>query len=76
MKTSQILKEPITRHSEKPLSMYKYFERTFKISEMKCLDIFARKTNKYFDSYGNELLNHFVPKVNNLISNDKRTLVS
>ena len=43
---------------------------------MNCLQIFARKSNKYFDSYGNELLNHFVLKVNNLINNDKPTLVS
>ena len=42
---------------------------------MDCLEVFARKTNKYFDSYSKELLNHFVPKINNIISNDKLTLV-
>ena len=45
------------------------------MNEMDCLEIFARKINKYFDSYGNELLNHFVPKVNNIISNNKLNLV-
>ena len=42
---------------------------------MDCLEVFARKTNKYFDSYDKELLNHFVLKINNIISNDKLTLV-
>ena len=45
---------------------------------MKELDyfvIFARKPYKNFDSYGNELLNYFVSKVNNITTLEKLEIV-
>ncbi len=36
---------------------------------MNCLEIFARKTHKYFDSHGNEILNNYQPKQMNTIDN-------
>ena len=36
------------------------------MKELDCLEIFARNPYKNFDSYSNELLNHFVSKVNNI----------
>ena len=45
------------------------------MKELDCLEIFARKPYKIFDSYGNELLNHFVSKVNNITILDKLEVV-
>ena len=45
------------------------------MKELDCLEIFARKPYKNFDSYGNELLNYFVPKINNVTALDKLEIV-
>ena len=45
------------------------------MKELDCLEIFARKPYKNFDNYGHELLNYFVPKINNVIVLDKLEIV-
>ena len=46
------------------------------MKELDCLELFARKPYKNFNSYGNELLNHFVSKVNNISTLDKLEIVT
>ena len=45
------------------------------MKELDCLEIFSRKPYKNFDSYGNELLNYFVPKISNVIALSKLKIV-
>ena len=45
------------------------------MKELDCLEIFARKPYKIFDNYGNELLNYFMPKINNVTPLDKLEIV-
>ena len=45
------------------------------MKELDCLEILARKSHKNFESYGNELLNYFVPKINNVRALSKLEII-
>ena len=45
------------------------------MKELDCLEIFANKPYKNFDSYGYELLNYFIPKINNVTALSKLEIV-